>query len=144
MNQDSYPITVQEKIRYTFISEGINGYIIKAVIFQEMGEGIYNLALLDYIPNENKWDDKSNSNNGDLPKIMRTVLVVILQFFEKNPNKIIYIEGNTEIRKKLYDRIIKNYYQDFSNQVGILVDTGLGLQQPFLDKTLNSFYLYKK
>lgn len=48
MKAEEYEIMSNDNHSYTFISDGKNGKIIKAVIFQDIKPSLYNLALLNY------------------------------------------------------------------------------------------------
>ena len=46
MNLDKYSITSDDsRLTYEFLSEGPKGTIKKVVLYQEIGEGVYNLAF---------------------------------------------------------------------------------------------------
>jgi hypothetical protein len=58
-------------------------------------------------------DDKANSNNGDIAKVMVTVIEILKHFTSQHPSMEIYFEGSTAERTKLYGRILKAYYPIF-------------------------------
>ena len=72
--------------------------------FQDNPE-LYNLALADAFP-DGSFSDKSVTNNDDMEKVMATVVQTLLHFFEKYPTKMIYVEGSTVERTRLYRIII--------------------------------------
>ncbi len=144
MNKEGYSITILDNETFTFYSKGKNGNILKAVIFQEIYPNIYNVALLDYNSTSNSWSDVANTNNGDMSIIMKTVISSILIFLEKNSTAEIYIEGNTKIKKLMYNRIFRNYYKEFQNNLVVMVDGTNGKEIAESDKFHDFFYLYKK
>ena len=50
---------------YEFISEGPRGRIVKAVIYGQIEEDLFNLAFGDWNAELKKMNDSSRSNNGD-------------------------------------------------------------------------------
>jgi hypothetical protein len=111
--------------RYIFISEG-KRRITKVVEFIPLGIGkIMNLGFGDLLPDDSI-DDKANSNNGDLVKVLATVIDILRHFTMQNPDAEIYFEGSTEERTVLYARILRNYYSTYSKEfaiAGVIADT---------------------
>jgi len=104
---------------YTFTSVG-RQRIEKMVEFTNVGiENVFNLAFGDLLPN-GTIDDTSNSNNGDLVKVLATVISVLKDFTEKNPTAYVAFTGSTDERTKLYKRILKSYYSAFSKDFKIM------------------------
>ncbi len=63
-----------------FSSTGPRGVIPKIVIFQRLSQpDSFNLFLSDYSNNEIA-DDQHITNNGDMPKVMATVIHIIHEF----------------------------------------------------------------
>ena len=117
MNRESYDFAKYEDdaYAYAFLSVGKQGDIVKVVYFQEVSQRLYNLAMGDATGNADKpLDDMKVSDNGDMPKVMATVTKIALTFLEKNPHFAILIEGNTPLKKALYQRIIANNIQDLA------------------------------
>jgi hypothetical protein len=109
MNKESYTYTIDnESFSYTFVSKGVQGEILKVVEFQAINPHIYNLLLANYEAEGNYLDDFGVSNNGDIVKILATVFKIVAHFLENNPKKLVYIEANTEVKHKLYTRVIRN------------------------------------
>jgi hypothetical protein len=77
MNKEGYTIFSQEPNLYSFVSSGKNGEIVKAVAFVELLPNTFNLALLDYDADTKSWSDLASTNNGDMPKVMTTVVAII-------------------------------------------------------------------
>jgi hypothetical protein len=111
--------------RYIFISEG-KKRITKVVEFIPLGIGnLTNLGFGDLLPDDSI-DDKANSNNGDLVKVLATVIDILRHFTMQHPDAEIYFEGSTEERTVLYSRILKNYYSVYSKEfaiAGVISDT---------------------
>ncbi len=120
MKQPFYQfILINENIlRYSFESQGTK-IITKVVEFQPITELVYNLAFGDFDENTREYYDDVRSNNNDIRKVFATIFQVCDDFFIQNPNKAIYLEGNTPIKQKLYQRIIKNNILDLENNFTI-------------------------
>ena len=108
---------------YTFTSVG-RRRIEKMVEFTNVGiENVYNLAFGDLLP-DGIIDDTSNSNNGDIVKVLVTVISILKDFTEKNPKSYVAFTGSTDDRIKLYRRIIRSYYSTFSKDFKIMAYIG--------------------
>lgn len=144
MNKEGYAILNPEKNVFHFVSTGHKGQILKLVLFQPIGKNLYNLVLADYDQEKNNWSDMSNSNNGDLPKVLSTVVHISHYFLTANPESIVYLEANTPSKNILYNRIIYNNIQDISAHFTIWGNKD-GEQAPFeLGILYDSFYIYLK
>jgi hypothetical protein len=93
MTQTAYPYRKVRSKRYHFISVG-KKRIEKVVEFIALGGNIFNLAFGDLLPN-GTIDYRANSNNGDIVKVLATVVT------------------------KLYARILRTYYSVFSREFTI-------------------------
>lgn len=144
MDRKGYDFLVQDELYYTFISSGKNGDIAKIVIFQELGNKIFNLVLADFDFDKETFSDTAVSNNGDLSKILATVLAIILDFFRSKQNACIIMEANSTPKNKLYNRMVKNYYSTLKSKLRILIETENGLEEYSIDKESNKFYLYTR
>ncbi len=116
MKQPYYPFEASKEgiLKYSFESQGIK-IITKVVEFQPITESIYNLAFGDFDENTKEYYDDVRSNNNDIRKVFATIFQISNHFFVQNPNKAIYLEGNTPTKQKLYQRIIKNNIADLEN-----------------------------
>lgn len=119
MNLEKYKFTDKsenKKVSYFFVSTGTKGDISKVVYFQprEDNDFEYNLALADINPSTGKPDFEASSNNGDIKKVMATILGIGIDFFKTHPNDIVSFTGNQERKTRFYQRIIKNYYDELS------------------------------
>lgn len=103
-------IADESKEVFAFVSEGGQGSIIKAVRYHKMGGGLFNLAFGDWDSRRMRINDKARSNNGDRSKILATVAMTALDFFEVHPEAVIQIKGSTPARTRLYQMGINLYY----------------------------------
>lgn len=127
------------KKEYTFLSKGQNGTIRKIVELERVQENIFNVLLVDE-SNGKRMDDTDMSGNNDAIKVINTVVRIIEKFFIDFPGNIIFISGNTEIKKRMYQR--KMYLMDKKKYV-VLANRKDG--QPFnpIERPVNSGGVYK-
>jgi hypothetical protein len=108
MNKTPYPFT-RVRNKYLFTSHG-NTSIVKRVEFTSMGlPDIYNVGFGDVLP-DGTIDDESKSNNGDMFKVLVTVVHIIKDFLNKYPKRKIFFTGSTQSRTSLYNRILRMYH----------------------------------
>jgi hypothetical protein len=104
--------------RYIFTSVG-KKRIEKVVDFVPIGvKNIMNLGFGDLLP-DGSVDDTANSNNGDLIKVLATVLGILRDYTAEYPQAEVFFAGSTFERTKLYTRILKTYYPTFSKEFTI-------------------------
>lgn len=147
MNKESYTLFSPEENIYYFESKGVNGTIIKAVIFNEYEPNVYNMALMDYNIEKEEFSDTSSSNNGDIAKVMATVAEIIHAYLQQHQKHIVYFEGNTSAKNKLYNRIIKNNYDFFTEFYEIRGKINIEGETQEIYSPQNQyygFYIYKK
>jgi hypothetical protein len=120
MKYSKYPMKVDDAhTQYEFISEGPKGNILKAVIYGRIEEDLFNLAFGDWNAELKKVDDSSRSNNGDRDKVLATVSATAIDFTNKFPGAIIYAEGSTPARTRLYQMGIANNIKEISEDFEI-------------------------
>jgi hypothetical protein len=121
MNAPKYDYSkASEDSLYIFLSIGAKGAIPKVVIYEQMQENLYNLAFGDYDPITKEISDESVSNNGDMVKVLATVIQTLRDFFATYPSALVMIQGSTPIRTKLYQRIIKNNLAEIETEFRVL------------------------
>lgn len=83
-------------------------------------------------------DDKANSNNGDIVKVLGTIVQIMIDYTGKFPDIEIFFEiffaGSTPERTRLYFRIVRTYYTLFSKEftISVLESKGAGfIERPF-------------
>jgi hypothetical protein len=102
---------------YEFYSEGPKGRIKKIVRFTsltEYGADYYNLFLGDWLGAENTASDTSVSNNDDRQKILATVATIVVHFTSRFPGAIIFAEGSTPARTRLYQMGITIHWSEIN------------------------------
>jgi hypothetical protein len=149
VKQTAYPYNLTARTnRYTFTSFGKRS-IVKQVIFTYTGiDNIINMGFGD-LQSDGSIDDKANSNNGDMVKVLATVVQVLREFVSKFPKAKIFFSGSTLERTKLYTRIIRTYYEDFSKDfiiTGVVKEGQAYIEFPFhskADLAFEGFYIEK-
>jgi hypothetical protein len=114
MNKPTYSTQNIDAKTYTFLSTGKKGIILKVVVFDKIEDNLYNLGFGDYNFSNNTIDDKVKSKNGDMEKVLATVLAIMHDFLTKNADCSIYLTGSNELRTRLYQLAITKYFDDFS------------------------------
>jgi hypothetical protein len=133
--QETYNYT-NRKNSYYFKCEGRSGNVIKCVRFDKMKlEDVFNLALLDFTE-ENKWSDQSRTSHKNGKAVLQTVASIVDDFLTKHPHITISFTGNTEVKQRLYNRVVTNNIQIFSASYEIYGVNG-EVSEVFIK---NSFY----
>jgi hypothetical protein len=142
MRQQPYPYTHKTAFRYEFVSTGKTA-IPKLVIFAPTPvKNVFNIAFGDLLDNDSI-DDTVRSNNGDLIKVLVTIIQILKEFTKEYPYAKVIFSGSTPIGTALYRRIIKTYYIDFTNEfiISALVETKTGYSEVPFDPSSSSHYL---
>lgn len=92
------------KKEYTFLSRGAIGIIRKIVELERAdGSNIFNVLLVDEI-NGRRMDDTDLTGNNDALKVINTVVRIIEKFFVAFPGNVVFISGNTLVKRMMYQR----------------------------------------
>ena len=76
---------------------------------------LFNLGFGD-LSEDGTIDDHVRSNNGDLISVLATVIQIVKTFLAEHPSATVFFVGSTPNRTALYRRILRTYYQTFSNE----------------------------
>jgi hypothetical protein len=115
MSYSSYKYDRHNSTRYTFISKGRMGAVMKVVEFTPTTiKNIVNLGFGDLRP-DGSADDRANSNNNDIIKVMATIIEIVKDFTMEFPKAKIVFTGSSAVRTAMYQRMLKMYYHNFSN-----------------------------
>lgn len=118
MGQQPYSYNRTISTRYHFLSTG-REIIQKVVEFTPLiHHNLYNIGFGD-LTATGKIDDKANSNNGDIIKVLSTVTHIIKDFTSENAGIKIVFAGSTKERTLLYQRIIRTYWRIFRKEFDI-------------------------
>lgn len=101
---------------FEFISNGINGNIVKVVKYVPFPNQIeiFNLGFGDKNIETGELDDLVVSNNGDTDKVLATVAMTIYDFFEEHPYATVYLKGSTGSRTRLYQISINKFIEQIT------------------------------
>lgn len=72
-------------------------------------ENHFNLCLYDYDEKYCVLSDTVNSNNGDVERVFVTIAYCLNHFFIQNVKAVVFIEGNSASRSRLYRIQINKY-----------------------------------
>ncbi len=64
------------------------------ILLNCMSKRIFNLGFGDYDINEDKIDDSANTGNGDVYKVLNTVLTTIPKFFDTFHDAMLMVQGS--------------------------------------------------
>lgn len=118
MNKEPYSFNREVSTRYRFVSSG-RKRVEKIVEFTPLHvENVYNLGFGDLLPN-GEIDDKANTNNDDIVKVLSTVIHIVVDFTEDRPAAKIAFTGSTSERTALYQRILRTYAETFGKEFTI-------------------------
>ena len=116
--------------QFWFRSEG-KRTIIKCVQFDKMGDlsGLYHLSLLDFDWTTNLLMDNVVSDNGDLERVMDTVLHCVNLFLIFEPDAKISFTGNSISRDRLFRRQIAKSFGRWNSilKIQILIHKNGGI-----------------
>ena len=115
MKHPVYPvISSDDSLRFEFDSVSDTQTIRKVVLYARYADTvIFNLAMGDLL-NEGTLDGQVRSNNADMDTVMATVVHTLLLFFKQYPGSLVYFEGSTASRTRLYQIIISRELDEAS------------------------------
>ena len=115
MRHEFYDYSQDEKGRYRFTSRGKRA-IVKIVEFALTSRThLRNLWFGDMLSNDTI-DDMVISNNGDIRKVLATVIKIIREFTLEQPHITVVFKGSTVGRMDLYHRILKTHYAELRSE----------------------------
>ncbi|SEI66020.1 hypothetical protein SAMN05216327_103107 [Dyadobacter sp. SG02] len=144
MQSEFYPFqSDNDQLYFEFVSVSFERTIRKAVLFTEFphSNGLFNLALLDVLPNGELSDIASPENNLDLEKVMSTVSECLRIFLERYPYAEIKIQGNTPAKSRLYRMVLGKELSNIQKYYEIYGDSGTVVEPFELNKTYQVYIL---
>lgn len=144
---------------FEFTSSGSNGTIQKAIKYtQTLNHNVYNLGFGDIIFTDDSTieiDDDTLSNNGDLQKVIATVVYSVYLFTERYPEAYIIFGSSNKAKLRLYrmllsrnlPEILKTFavFGAVHNEQGQLVNVVFSSSEDvngyFINKRIDSKYL---
>jgi hypothetical protein len=146
MKLDRYELKADDQFTtFDFLSEGPKGKIEKIIQFSLVNQNnLYNLAFgdRDYLTGE--IDDKIVTDNGDIEKILATVVAAVYAFCDKVPEAWIYATGSTAARTRLYRMGITKYYDIVESDFEIFGQTQSEWERFEKGKDYEAFVVQRK
>lgn len=96
-----------DKTEFQFKSVGTKGTIIKILWFGKVRDNLCNLAFGDLVIDD--FEDEAISDNGDMRKIISTLVNIVHSFSLSNPTTRIAVVPVDNKRKLLYNRIFQQF-----------------------------------
>lgn len=127
---------------FCFTSEGVRP-IEKTVRFSKihkLGQTYYNLAFGDYDSETDQLDDKVVTDNGDMRRVLRTVVSIVEVFFSEHPTERLHIDGSDAIRHSYYHKLLHDY-SDLITRLYNIEGSSNGKVEPFKRKTEYNFLI---
>jgi hypothetical protein len=144
MGKDKYNVTAKsDHLTYEFISEGPKGSITKIVVYQHMFDNFYNLAFGDFTSQHEILDDMIVSDNGDTAKILATVASTLIDFFQHHEGTIVFAQGSTHSRNRLYRRYLAHFLEIIAENFILLGELDGKVERFDKGKDYTSFYIHK-
>ena len=116
MNLDHYSLTTTKSFfDFEFYSEGPKGKVKKIVRYSpQNANGItyFYLSFGDWNENIKEIDYNVVSDNMDRRKILATVALTILEFTSRFPDIMVYAQGSTPSRTRLYQMAIMSNWKE--------------------------------
>ena len=130
---------------FEFTSQGPKGEIPKIIIFSKMSRNdMYNLAFGDYYIVTRQVDDKIISNNADSEKVLTTVVRAVYIFTKNNPHLLIYAQGSSKSRTRLYRMGISKYLKEVKNDFIVFGRNNNNWEEFQLNIDYDSFVIKRK
>ncbi|MES2328710.1 MAG: hypothetical protein V4539_03840 [Bacteroidota bacterium] len=150
MKVNSYKIQTTTATRYEFDSIGPKGVIKKAVEITALKRtNTFNFGFGD-LREDGSINDKSETNNDDLLQVLSTVIKIMDEFIDKNPSAILFFQGSTDQRTKVYQYILKRNFEQFDRKFTITgISSGDGIPHevaydPYAEEIFLAFLITKK
>jgi hypothetical protein len=119
MDEDKYSFNrLPDEYYYDFFSEGPKGKIKKVVryrLIEEHPNKVYNLGFGDWDESQEDVNDKIATNNRDKQKVLATVADTIIDFTTHHPDSLVFAQGSTSARTRLYQMGIASFWQEINS-----------------------------
>lgn len=118
MNLEKYEYLADEDYKsFMFLSQGPRGEIKKVINYRPLvmlpdGLPVINLGFGDWDEARNDIDDSAASNNNDRDKILATVASTVLTFTQVHGKVLVYAEGSTPAKTRLYQMGINAHFSE--------------------------------
>jgi len=131
--------------RYLINCPTKSGWMIKSVLFNKLeDEDLFNLALFDYLEDNEEWSDANRSQPIKLSMLFFTICAIVLDFLRKHPDAIVSFQGNTQSKSRLYSIFISYHLDFFNDKFQVLGDDGDVLEKFQTNKKYSTIYILRK
>jgi hypothetical protein len=146
MKLDRYELKADDQFTtFDFLSEGPKGKIEKIIQFSLVNQNnLYNLAFGDRNYLTGEIDDKVITDNGDIEKVLATVVAAVYAFCDKIPEAWIYATGSTGARTRLYRMGINKFYDIVESDFEIFGQTQSEWERFEKGKDYQAFVVQRK
>ena len=152
--KNAYAISASSDLTtYQFTSTSDGKVIDKRIEFENLdvhfeGRWLYNLAFGD-IRTDGTIDDETESNNGDIIRIMATIFSIIYEFTAAYPERGIYFTGSSLQRTNFYQEILRRKYTELISEFQIFGEADVNeveseLEEFEVHKKYNGFVVIRK
>lgn len=104
MKNEQYVVESSSSLlKFEFHSEGPKGRIRKQIVFRAFEDAptVFNLGFGDVDEND-EINDTVVTDNRDSQKVLTTVALAVLRFYEKYSGNFVYVTGSTKSRTRMY------------------------------------------
>jgi hypothetical protein len=109
---------------YRFQSSSSEKEVTKLVKFTLTDtENVYNLALLDLLP-DGQTSDITETKNKDMVTVLATVMKIVIDFLDKFPTVAILFSGSDQRRQRLYRILIGREFQAIRKKFNVFGSIG--------------------
>ena len=132
MNEPAYPFRIRtDGLLFSFYSVSEEKIIQKLVVYTPVDDLIYNLALVDVMP-DGSLADNVTTNNQDVRRVIATVIQTVLAFFERYSDGLVYFQGSDDVRTRFYRILITRELEQASQLFTIYGKTADGRYELFI------------
>lgn len=104
---------------FWFTSRGTKGDIVIVIRFDRMKQSQNFSLSFGKISPDDSIDVEARVNNGDMNKILSTVVMAICRFLDNYPDNFVFFMGSTPARTRLYRMMITNNLEELTKQFEI-------------------------
>lgn len=108
-----------------------------------MFDNFYNLAFGDFTNQHEILDDLIVSDNGDTTKILYTVASTLYDFFQHYEGTIVFAQGSTHSRNRLYRRYLSQFLDIITENFMLFGELDGIIERFQKGKDYTSFYIHK-
>ncbi len=137
-------IADDDDLQFTFTSEGPKGNILKMIQFTNYQHpNFFNLGFGD-VEEDGSLNDEVITNNGDMDKVLATIVSSLYAFTFTHPSALVYASGSTPVRTRLYRIHIVKHLPVAEMDFEIFGQIGEEWEKFSRDRTYEAFLVKRK